>query len=79
MLNYIWLTLILLGTGVAVWSDWRDASTDRYHNGAAVECVVAEDPAGGAGSITIGAGAFAAAYGAPAGTSQPSSTRAALT
>jgi spore maturation protein A len=64
MLNYIWLTLILIGTGVAVYSDWHDASTGRYHNGASVECSVAEDGAGkGAGTITVAAAAFGAAYG----------------
>jgi spore maturation protein A len=53
---------------VAVWSDWHDASSDRYHNGAVVECAVAGDSGGGTGTITIGAGAFGAAYGAaPAG------------
>jgi spore maturation protein A len=70
MLNYIWLTLILLGTGVAVWSDWRDASTNRYHNGAAVECLLLEDAdgaGGGAGDggtarIAVTAAAFDAAY-----------------
>lgn len=75
MLNYIWLTLIVLGTGVAVYSDWRDISTDRYHNGEAVECAVAADAGsvesagadghGGTGTITIGATAYGAAYGQP--------------
>lgn len=68
MLNYIWLTLILIGTGVAVYSDWRDAATGRYHNGAVVACAVAEEDASGAGgSITVGAAAFGAAYGARPG------------
>jgi spore maturation protein A len=75
MLNYIWLTLILLGTGVAVWSDWRDASTDRYHNGAVVECRILEDaggagdgaPTGGIAQITVEAAAFDAAYAGDAG------------
>ena len=38
MLNYIWLTLIVLGIGVAVFSDWHDISTDRYRNGRPVPC-----------------------------------------
>jgi spore maturation protein A len=64
MLNYIWLTLILIGTGVAVYSDWHDASTGRYHNGAVVECSVADaGDRGGGGTITVGAAAFGAAYG----------------
>lgn len=33
MLNYIWLALICIGIGVAVGSDVRDISTDRYRNG----------------------------------------------
>ncbi len=74
MLNYIWLTLILLGTGVAVYSDWRDVSTDRYRNGVGVECTLTQDatPAGttaggdvqaGGGTITVVASAYSAAYG----------------
>ncbi len=68
MLNYIWLTLIVLGTGVAVYSDWRDISTDRYRNGAGVECAIAVDEAvpgarGRTGTITMTAGAYGAAYG----------------
>lgn len=71
MLNYIWLTLILLGTGVAVWSDWRDAATGKYHNGVTVECRVSlpgGGPAGGGeGTIGVDGAAFAAAYGEQAG------------
>ncbi|HLB00449.1 MAG TPA: nucleoside recognition domain-containing protein [Bacteroidota bacterium] len=44
MLNYIWLTLIVLGIGVAVFSDWRDISTDRYRNGQGVVCDLAQEP-----------------------------------
>jgi len=33
MLNYIWLSLIVIGILVAVWSDWHEISTDKYHNG----------------------------------------------
>lgn len=47
MLNYIWLTLIVLGIGVAVFSDWRDLSTDRYRNGQAVSCELDGDGTGG--------------------------------
>jgi len=32
MLNYIWLALIVIGIVVAVWGDWRDVSSDKYHN-----------------------------------------------
>jgi spore maturation protein A len=68
MLNYIWLTLILIGTGVAVYIDWRDAATGRYHNDAVVQCAVErEDASGASGSITVGAAAFGEAYGARPG------------
>jgi len=33
MLNYIWLALIIIGIMVAVGGDWRDLSSQRYHNG----------------------------------------------
>jgi len=33
MLNYIWLSLIVIGIAVAVGNDWRDISTNRYRNG----------------------------------------------
>ncbi len=33
MLNYIWLALIVIGVGVAAWSDARDITSNRYHNG----------------------------------------------
>lgn len=33
MLNYIWLSLIVLGVGVALYSDLRDISANTYHNG----------------------------------------------
>lgn len=32
MLNYIWLSLIVVGIGVAVWGDVHDLSTNKYHN-----------------------------------------------
>jgi len=40
MLNYIWLTLIVIGVMVAVWGDWHDISTNRYHNGEEYETVL---------------------------------------
>lgn len=33
MLNYIWLGLILIGIGVALYSDIGDISSHKYHNG----------------------------------------------
>jgi spore maturation protein A len=33
MLNYIWLSLILIGIGVALYSDIGDISSRKYHNG----------------------------------------------
>ncbi len=33
MLNYIWASLIVIGILVAVWSDWHEISTNKYHNG----------------------------------------------
>ncbi len=47
MLNYIWLTLIVLGIGVAVFSDWHDLSTDRYRNGREVACDLVPDTVDG--------------------------------
>jgi len=32
MLNYIWLSLIIVGIIVAAATDWHDLSADRYHN-----------------------------------------------
>lgn len=32
MLNYIWLSLIVIGILVAVGNDWHDLSTNKYHN-----------------------------------------------
>lgn len=40
MLNYIWLTLIILGIFAAVWTDWSDLSSDKYHNGDEYSVVV---------------------------------------
>jgi spore maturation protein A len=45
MLNYIWLSLIVIGIGVAVWSDSSDLSTNKFHNGQ--EVVVAIHPGPG--------------------------------
>ncbi|MDI6802949.1 MAG: nucleoside recognition domain-containing protein [Bacteroidota bacterium] len=33
MLNYIWLSLIVIGIFVAVVGDWRDIANDKYQNG----------------------------------------------
>src|SRR5712692_8015227 len=40
MLNYIWLSLVVIGVGVAVWSDARDLSANTYHNGRAVAVAI---------------------------------------
>jgi spore maturation protein A len=32
MLNYIWLSLIVIGIIVAIAGDWRDIATNKYHN-----------------------------------------------
>jgi spore maturation protein A len=37
MLNYIWLGLIVIGITVAVWGDWKDISSNKYHNGEEIE------------------------------------------
>jgi spore maturation protein A len=36
MLNYIWISLIVIGILVAAGSDWHDSATNRYHNGAEI-------------------------------------------
>lgn len=74
MLNYIWLALIVLGIGVAVWTDVQDLSTNRYHNGAVVSADVIPagtapaDSASRTGSfpctVIITPSDFNAAYGA---------------
>jgi len=33
MLNYIWLTLIVIGIAVALWTDVHDLSVNTFHNG----------------------------------------------
>jgi spore maturation protein A len=43
MLNYIWLALISIGVGVAIWSDARDLSANTYRNGAQIS-VALEHP-----------------------------------
>ncbi len=43
MLNYIWLTLIVVGILVAVGTDWHDLSTNRYQNGAPEEITILLD------------------------------------
>jgi spore maturation protein A len=40
MLNYIWLALIVIGILVAVLGDWRDISTNKYHNGEEIETII---------------------------------------
>lgn len=40
MLNYIWLSLIIIGIVVAVGLDVNDLSTNRYHNGEETEVVI---------------------------------------
>jgi spore maturation protein A len=40
MLNYIWLGLIVIGITVAVWGDWKDISSNKYHNGEVIETVL---------------------------------------
>ncbi len=32
MLNYIWISLVVIGVLVAVATDWHDISSDKYHN-----------------------------------------------
>lgn len=45
MLNYIWLALIVIGVLVAVGNDWRDLSSDAYHNGEETAVTLVLDPA----------------------------------
>ena len=33
MLNYLWLALIVIGILVALWGDFHDSDTNRFHNG----------------------------------------------
>src|SRR5258706_6538052 len=40
MLNYIWLALIFIGVGVAIWSDARDLSSNTYHNGQQISVTI---------------------------------------
>ena len=40
MLNYVWLSLIILGVGTALFIDLSDISTDKYHNGEKIEISV---------------------------------------
>lgn len=44
MLNYIWLGLIIVGIAVAVWGDWNDLSSNRYHNGEEIEVTISLPP-----------------------------------
>ena len=37
MLNYVWLSLIVLGVGTALFIDLTDISSDKYHNGEKIE------------------------------------------
>src|ERR1041384_1745920 len=70
MLNYIWLGLIVVGVVVAAWSDARDISSNRYHNGEQVSATLTpsespDRPASGSRPCTlvISPAALAAAYG----------------
>ncbi len=40
MLNYVWLSLIILGVGTALFIDLSDISMDKYHNGEKIEISV---------------------------------------
>ncbi len=40
MLNYIWISLLVIGIGVAVYNDVHDASTNKYQNGVPEESVL---------------------------------------
>jgi len=37
LLNYVWLSLIVLGVGTALFIDLTDISSDKYHNGKKIE------------------------------------------
>jgi spore maturation protein SpmA len=40
LLNYVWLSLILLGVGTALFIDLSDITTDKYHNGEKIEIAI---------------------------------------
>jgi len=40
LLNYVWLSLIVLGVGTALFIDLSDLSTDKYHNGEKIEIAI---------------------------------------
>lgn len=40
MLNYVWLSLIVLGVGTALFLDLSDISSDKYHNGEKIEAAI---------------------------------------
>jgi len=40
LLNYVWLSLIILGVGTALFIDLSDISMDKYHNGEKIEISV---------------------------------------
>ena len=40
MLNYVWLSLIILGIGTALFIDLSDLYTDKYHNGEKIEIAI---------------------------------------
>ena len=40
MLNYVWLSLIILGVGTALFIDLSDLYTDKYHNGEKIEIAI---------------------------------------
>ncbi len=73
MLNYVWISLVVVGILVGAGSDIRDEMTNAYRNGLAVEGVILlRNPAIGRmqsaeGELSIPAEAFAAFYGLPVG------------
>ncbi|HEV8537740.1 MAG TPA: nucleoside recognition domain-containing protein [Bacteroidota bacterium] len=40
MLNYIWLALLVIGIGVALYGDVSDISANKYHNGEEISCII---------------------------------------
>lgn len=43
MLNYIWLSLLVIGILVAVGNDWHDISSNKYHNGEEIRLAIRPD------------------------------------
>jgi len=69
MLNYVWISLVVIGILAAAGNDIRDEFTNPYRNGIPLEGIIQMDgiPAPGMkiieGELRIPAGAFAAFYG----------------